>query len=125
MQNNLSVGDTFTCADCGEEITIVSEKCSYNYARKCSGEYICNTCARNEEIRHIENDEKVFAYLSGDGRNITDWKGNILATVTANWNIKNNFAGTITCIRAITNNGRKLYGKGPSEGMYVRLRPCK
>jgi hypothetical protein len=119
------VGTTFICADCGTTVTIKSEGCSFNYASKRSGEKICNPCALKEKIRHIENDEKVFCYMSINGQCLIDWKGNILARVTANWDIKNNFAGTITYIQAITNNGRKLYGKGPGRGMYVRLRPYK
>lgn len=119
------LGTTFVCADCGNTVTIEKDGCSLNYAIKKSGEKICLPCALKEEIRHIENDERVFCYLSTNGQHLTDWKGNILAKVTANWNIKNNFAGKITCIRATTNKGRKLYGKGSGEGTYVRLRPCK
>lgn len=119
------IGTKFICADCGQEIAIISDGYTVNCATKSSGEKVCNTCAKNGEIWHAENDDKVFAYLSSDGRKITDWKGNTLATVTANWDIVNNFAGKLTCIRATTNNGRKLYGKGPGKGMYIRLRPCK
>lgn len=125
MEVSEILGTVFICADCQTSITIVKEGCSFNYATKRSGEKVCNCCVKKEEIRHIENDEKVFAYLSSDGASITDWKGNILAKVVRNWDISNNFGGKITCIRAITTSGRKLHGKGPGEGMYIRLQPCK
>ena len=118
-------GEIFACDDCGMEITIVKEGCSFNYARKRNGNKVCNSCAFREEIRHVENDDKIFAYLSSDGRRITDWKGNTLARVTANWEIPNNWARKLTCVNATTNNGRKLYGKGLGGGMYIRLRPTK
>ena len=118
-------GEIFACADCGMEITSVKEGCSFNYARKRNGTKVCNSCALREEIRHVENDDKIFAYLSSDGRRITDWKGNTLAKVTAKWEVPNNWARKLTCVIATTNNGRELCGGGPGSGMYVRLLPTK
>lgn len=119
------LGTSFVCADCSTTVTIEQQGCSFNYASKRNGEKVCLACTLKEEIRSIENDENVFCYLSNDGRTLTDWKGNVLAKVTSNWDILNNFAGKITCIRATTKNGRKLHGKGPGEGMYIKMRPCK
>lgn len=117
--------EIFVCADCGKKITIAREGCSFNYAIKQNGNKVCNDCALKEEIRHIENDEKVFAYLSGDCKRITDWKGNTLAKVTWSSEIMHNWARKLMCINATTNNGRKLYGRGSGGGIYIRLRPVK
>lgn len=122
--HDVKIGQEITCTACDKTFLAETTGCSVNYAHR--GEtFVCLDCAYGEELRIAETAVHFFAYLSSDGRAITDWHGNALARVTRNWDVSNNFAGTVTRVRAVTREGRKLYGCGPGEGMYIRMHANK
>lgn len=122
--HNVKIGQAITCTACDKIFLAEQAGCSVNYAHR-GDTLVCLDCAYAKEVLIAETAEHFCAYLSSDGRTITDWHGNALARVTRNWDVSNNFAGTVTRVRAVTREGRKLYGCGPGDGMYIRLHANK
>lgn len=122
--HKVKIGQEITCTACDKTFLAEKAGCSVNYAHR--GEtLVCLDCAYEKELRIAETAEHFCAYLSSDGRTITDWAGNALARVTRNWYVSNNFAGIVTRVRAVTREGRELYGCCPGEGMYIRMHAKK
>ena len=96
--------------------------CTSRYARRATGEFVCIPCAEEEEVRAFAAAGRYDAYLSGDGREVTTWTGRTLARVTSRDVRTAGFCGRQTYVRAIDAAGRVWHGRGPGEGMYVRLR---
>jgi hypothetical protein len=74
----------------------------------------------------MHNGQPTVAYLSCDGKRITNWPDDTLATVTSE--VERTLYGCCiskrTYIRAIDADGRHWYGQGPGRGMCCRLRRC-
>lgn len=64
-------------------------------------------------------------YLASNGCVITTWPGGHLASVTAEWTVRNNFAGKITRLRAVDDTGAHWYGTSPGRGMYAKIHRAK
>lgn len=122
--SNVKLGQEITCTACGKTFLAERVGCSVNYAHR-GDTFACLDCAYGEERHIAETSPHFCAYLSSDGCTITDWLGNALARVTRKWDVSNNFAVTVTRVRAVTREGRKLYGCGPGEGMYIRMHASK
>lgn len=68
-----------------------------------------------------------FAYLSDDGKRLTTFMGDELATVTQSSVAHGcNFGGgDRTYFRAVDSQGRHWYGSSPGRNMYARMRRAK
>ena len=114
---------TFVCRCCERECK------NDTYAIDPQGAKICDYCVLILDLATVENDKKIFAYLSKatDTKHIvvSNWIGNVLAKVIAYYKKPAGHCGEQTYILAITKNGRLLSGRGPGVGMYCRLRPIK
>jgi hypothetical protein len=108
------------CIECGA----INAR-GYGY-RPSDGAPICYDCCHKHDLQDMRNGQAIVAYLSSDGRHITNWPGDTLATVTSE--TKRTLYGCCkserTFIRARDANGRHWYGQGPGRGMYCRIRRC-
>ena len=76
--------------------------------------------------RNSPRAERYVCYLSGDGKQLTTWTGDELATVTRETTSRTGFHGsTLTHIRAIAPDGSTWYGKGAGRGMCIMIRRAK
>lgn len=71
----------------------------------------------------------IYGYLASDGRTVTTWEGQPLATVTLRTPVRLAqrswiHGSTIDAVRAVTADGRRWYGRA-SRGMSIALRACK
>jgi hypothetical protein len=85
------------------------------------GRELCWDCCNEIEREAFAKAQHYTAYLSGGGKQITTWPGGVLATVTALWAVRNNFAGEILRIRCVAPDSSQWYGTAPGRGMYCRL----
>lgn len=74
------------------------------------------------DLAHMAKGLKLCAYLSLDGKGITNWPGGKLATVTVITESWHNIGGKLTRVWAIDDMGQWWYGTTPGKGMYCRLR---
>ena len=68
------------------------------------------------------------AYVSDDGKRITTWMGETLATITSTgtpFKITGWMSSTLTPFRAKGIDGRMYFGRFHGPGIYVRMRPSK
>lgn len=85
---------------------------------------ICYDCAHARDVEALRTAEHWVAYLSADGKQIHDWPGYALMTVTRSWETESRVFGRLshtTWIRAVDTHGAEWHGRGPGRGMYVRL----
>lgn len=81
----------------------------------------CYRCSHARALERIKARPSVFhAYLSGDGRHVTEWSGGVLMRV-----VVESAGRKRTTIRAIDSQGYEWRGQGEGRGMLVSLRPCK
>jgi hypothetical protein len=71
----------------------------------------------------------IHGYLASDGRTVTTWEGQPLASVTLRSPVRLTrpswvHGSSIDAVRAVTADGRRWYGRG-SRGMSITLRACK
>lgn len=110
---------TYICYHCGRECK------NEVYATTRQGAKVCDDCVLRDDLHSFETEAKVFGYLQGKGKSVTNWPGNKLAKVIAEWEAQAGHCGKQTYILAITESGRLLSGRGPGRGMYCTLRPIK
>ena len=72
---------------------------------------------------------KIHGYLTSDGRTVTTWEKQPLASVTLRTPVRLTrwswvHGSSIDAVRAVTADGRRWYGRG-SCGMSITLRACK
>lgn len=129
MRTSPEIGQVVTCHQTGKQFTVTSDGFTFNYARDGDGNILSDEGVRMLDARSMRAHSKpVGAYLSGDGKHITGWKGDILATVTqtsvsrAGW-----YGSSITYIhiRAVDQFGGLWYGKCAGRGMCITIRPVK
>lgn len=66
------------------------------------------------------------AYLSSDGKRVTTWMGETLATITSMGKpYRSNLGSVCTPFRAKGIDGREHYGRHNGPGMHLRLRAAK
>jgi len=88
-----------------------------------TGERKCYACITRDEVESLKTATRIVAYVSGDGKQITNWPGGILGTVTG-LHVSPSARKTYVSMRDA--HGRMWHGVGPAEsGTYVSLRPYK
>ena len=123
----ITMGETLNCSVTGKPFIAARDGFTFNYAWGVDGNIISDEGVRQLDTEQIRDHSKpVGAYLSGDGKHITGWKGNTLATVTQRSTSRTGWHGSrITHIRAVDQFGGLWYGKGAGNGMYITIRPMK
>ena len=118
----IALGDALTCAETGKRFNAARDGCSVNYARGPDGSIISDEGVDLRERRELLDRSRPFGcYLSGDGKHVTGWKGNILGWVTRESSSRTGWHGsTITHVRVID-----CHGIGAGRGMCITLRACK
>ena len=82
MHKTIQFGDVLTCAETGKQFTAARDGITTNYARDSDGRVFSDEGVHIRECREMLDRSKPFyAYLSGDGKRLTGWKGNTLGTV--------------------------------------------
>ncbi len=107
--------------DCGHE-------CTTGYGTTRDGKRHCYTCCQRMDIETMDREGKILGYLSADGRKVTTWTGEPLLTVTQSSQSSAGgfcYGTTITHVCAVDGKGRRWYGRGPGEGMYIRMTRAK
>ena len=127
VHTHLEVGQVVTCTWTGKQFTVERDGFTFNYALDGAGKIFSDEGVNEREQMAIHAHMRpVGAYLSGDGKHITGWKGNILATVTRHSTSRTGWHGSrITHIQAVDQFGGLWYGKGAGNGMCITIRPMK
>lgn len=113
----------WTCETCGK-VAPHDE----SFGRDWSTESMhCYACCHAMDVQQLLDRSKPFgAYLSGDGRTVTNWPGGALAQV---YNLDSSRSGwhgsRIYRFRARDVHGNWWSGRGAGQGMYCTLRPMK
>jgi hypothetical protein len=120
MKPEINVGDTLVCAETGKTFIAAVDGCSFNYARNREGQVFSDEGVHVRECRELlDRSRPFYAYISGNGKHITGWKGNVLGTVT-----KETRGKKLTSIRATDVHGGAWNGRGEGRGMCITLRAC-
>jgi hypothetical protein len=110
--------------DCGHPESDHSDFTT-GYGKDAEGRKYCYACCTARDKDAMKADGQITAYLSSDGKTVTNWPGNTLATVMSE---REGSAGgfaartTVTRIWARAEDGSLWHGRGPGRGMYLRLR---
>lgn len=121
------VGSVQVCAETGKSFTVTTDGFTFNYATNTRGEIISDEGVNIQERRELLDRSKPFyCYLSGDGRHVTGWKGNILGTVESERSSRSGWHGSsITRITVRDVHGAMWSGRGAGRCMCITLRPMK
>jgi hypothetical protein len=92
------------------------------YSIDQKGRTYCYECSLADDIAYLKETGKLTAYLSSDGKRITTWPGLIIATVTSSHVVNFGYCRDQMSFDAVMADGTRLYGRGPGNGMYCRLR---
>ncbi len=112
-----------TILDCGHVESPHSD-ITRGYGTDSAGKRHCYACCQKADLATMAETGRIAAYLSSDGKSITNWPGLPLMHVTAEWETSaGGFARRtqITRVRATAADGSKWYGRGPGRGMYIRM----
>lgn len=122
--------ETFVCKETGKTVAIESGGFTFNYARDADGNYYSDEGVDIRERRELlDRSKPFFAYLSGDGKRLTGWKGNILGTVIWRRPCKLTrrswmHGEYIDAVRIHDVHGGLWYGRG-SPGIAIKIFPTK
>lgn len=87
---------------------------------------ICYACCHAHDVAELRDKSKPFtAYISSDGKQITNWPGAALMRITAETSGRAGFGGEMHYWRAVDVHGQHWHGKNSGRGMCVNLRACK
>lgn len=126
----INIGDALVCVETGKSFIAGSDGFSTNYARDAEGRIYSDKGVDIHERRQLLDRSKPFwAYISGDGKRLTGWKGNTLGTVIASWPIKLTRRSWVhgknySHFRIRDVHGAMWHGRG-SPGVAIRLRAMK
>lgn len=122
----VTIGQILTCTETGKTFEAMRDGCSVNYAWGPNNEIFSDEGVDTREKRGLLDRSKPFyCYLSGDGRTVGGWKGNVLGTVTQLSRGRVGFASNGCYVRVTDVYGQRWYGKNAGKGMCLTLRPCK
>lgn len=112
----------WVCATCGK-----ASPHTDSYGMDHHGEMHCYGCCHARDVAELLDRTKPFsAYVSCDGRTISNWPGGLLATVTQYSEARTGFnRSTQAYFRAVDVHGGQWYGRGAGKGMYCTLRAMK
>lgn len=130
MNNN--IGTELTCNGTGKNfIAAIVDGFTTNYATDSVGNYYSDEGVDvREKLELLDRTKSFYAYLSGDGRHVTGWKGNVLMTVTYSAPCKlsrmsfTHSNKTYKTIVAQDIHGGLWFGRG-SAGVCITMRPYK
>jgi len=122
MDGSTFAAGTF-CEQCGK--ACVADGFAAGYAVTNDNRRICYGCANEREKADFAKSEAYFAYMSGDGKAVTTWTGERLATVTYSRRHRGGFGGEYFTLDATAPDGSRWYGRGAGPGMYCRLKRRK
>lgn len=87
---------------------------------------ICYACCHKHDVAQLQDRSKPFtAYVSGDGKQITNWPGAALMRITAESSSRGGFGGRMHYWRAVDIHGQHWHGKNSGRGACINLRACK
>ena len=119
------------CHECGNAGTEYGYSAGVHVGDTRDGERIeqspavCYVCCHAHDVAQLQDRTKPFvAYVSCDGKSISNWPGANLGAVTAEWRTRSGFAD-VTCYQVRDVHGGRWYSKGSGRGMCITLRPCK
>jgi hypothetical protein len=110
--------------DCGHLESDHSE-CTRGYSIDGEGKTYCYGCSLALDVAYLNESGKLSAYLSGDGRTITTWPGLPIAAVDYTAVRDFGYCRNQTAVWATLPDGRRVFGRGPGKGMFLRLRLIK
>lgn len=88
-----------------------------------TGRRECFPCCGKADIERLKTAHTFVAYVSTDGRHVTNWPGTVLGRVTSH---KVSKAARKAYVTVTDVHGTAWHGQGPAEsGTYVRLRRRK
>lgn len=125
------IGKTMVCKKTGKIFTGAQDGVTTNYARDNEGNFYSDEGVNLCELEQIKDRGQSFtAYLSGDAKHITGWKGNKLMRVLHAYQSDAGFGGWHMnrgqwIVRAIDEQGFEWYGRNSGKGAYITLRPAK
>lgn len=90
-----------------------------------TGKTYCYDCATEREKLRIRETGEVFAYLSGDGKNVVNWPGRVLSNRVCILNeCRDNFGGERIYLR-FEFEGDIYSGFAMGRGVYLRAKRTK
>jgi len=125
--HQIELGATVNCHITGISFITARDGCSFNYAWDREGNIISDEGVDiSERNKLLDRTKPFFCYLSGDGKHVTGWKGNILGDVIWHSVSCTGFnRSSITHIRVVDVHGAKWHGKGSGRGMCITIRGNK
>ena len=121
----IAMGDVLTCAETGKQFIAADDGCSVNFAWSSTGEVLSDEGVDIRERRELlDRSRPFFCYVSGDGKHVTGWKGNVLGDVVRTGR-GGGFGGRMLYVRVRDVHGGRWHGKGAGEGMSIKLWPSK
>jgi len=111
--------------ECGHAESLHSD-ITRGYGTDAKGNRHCYDCCHASDLSTMKETGRIDAYLSGN--RITNWPGRSLLTVQREWETS---AGgflsghRITRVYALATDGSRWHGRGPGQGMYIRMRRYK
>ena len=114
--------------DCGHAPT-KTEGMGTGYGRNVEGKTFCYDCSTEADKEIIRKREMFYAYVSTDGKSITNWPGRKLMRVTAHWTGEGFWGYKTHYFNAVAEDGSEWYGKNGGhfggEGCAIMLKPAK
>lgn len=87
---------------------------------------VCRACCHARDLEQLRDTSKpFFAYVSGDGKSITNWPGAALMRIYSHHEGRGGFGGRMHYWRAVDTHGRHWHGKNSDRGACVTMRACK
>ena len=119
-------GVGFLCSSCWQHKP-VSREGGTGYGVDNEGRLHCyECCAKNDREQMKDQSRPFFAYLSGDGKTVSNWPGSPLGKVYNLGFSRSGWHGSkIYRFHVRDVHGRWWQGWGPGEGMYCTLRKIK
>lgn len=123
---NIHIGDTLTCGETGKTFTALSDGFTTNYATDAHGNIYSDEGVDIRERRELlDRTRPFYAYISGDGKHLVGWKGNVLGDVVYHTTGCSGFVHSMHFYRIRDIHGGEWYGRNGGSGMCIILRAKK
>ena len=111
--------------DCGHAESPHSE-ITRGYGVDAQGKKHCYDCCTARDVADLRDTSRPFtAYISCDGRSVTNWPGRPLMRIYSHHTGRAGFGGEMHYWRAVDVHGQHWHGKNSGTGMCINLRACK
>lgn len=123
---DIRIGETLTCAETGKQFAAAKDGCSFNYAWDRHGHVLSDEGVNIRQHRELlDRSQPYGAYLSGQGKLIVGWKGNVLGYVIDSHPIATrcNY-GQMQAVKVKDIHGGLWHGRAV-PGCCITLRPAK